>query len=99
MTESARVAAKLSIWRRLWNWFLQTVGPRHFYFTFSPWVKWLSAVALLLLLIGSVWGLAFAPPDYLQGNSFRIIYIHVPAANLAMSIYLALAVLGVIRLV
>ncbi len=99
MTESARVTATLSIWRRLWNWFLRTVGPRHFYLTFTPWVSWLTAIALVLLLIGTVWGLVFAPPDYLQGNSYRIIYIHVPAANLAMSIYLALAVLGVIRLV
>ncbi len=99
MTESARVTAAPSIWRRLWLWFLQTVGPRHFYFTFTPWVSWLTAIALGLLLVGSVWGLVFAPPDYLQGNSYRIIYIHVPAANLAMSIYLALAILGVIRLV
>lgn len=99
MTKPARVTAKLSIWRRLWQWFLQTVGPRHFYFTFMPWVSWLTGLALVLLLIGSIWGLVFAPPDYLQGNSYRIIYIHVPAANLAMSIYLALAVLGVIRLV
>ena len=99
MTESARVTAAPSIWRRLWLWFLQTVGPRHFYFTFTPWVSWLTAIAVGLLLVGSVWGLVFAPPDYLQGNSYRIIYIHVPAANLAMSIYLALAILGVIRLV
>ena len=99
MTDSARVTAAPSIWQRLWLWFLQTVGPRHFYFTFTPWVSWLAAIALGLLLVGSVWGLVFAPPDYLQGNSYRIIYIHVPAANLAMSIYLALAILGVIRLV
>ena len=99
MTDSARVTAAPSIWQRLWLWFLQTVGPRHFYFTFTPWVSWLTAIALGLLLVGSVWGLVFAPPDYLQGNSYRIIYIHVPAANLAMSIYLALAILGVIRLV
>ena len=99
MTDSARVTAAPSIWQRLWLWFLQTVGPRHFYFTFTPWVSWLTAIALGLLLVGSVWGLGFAPPDYLQGNSYRIIYIHVPAANLAMSIYLALAILGVIRLV
>lgn len=58
-----------------------------------PWVKYLSAIAALLLGIGAV-GLAFAPPDYLQGNSYRIIFIHVPTASLAMSIYLAMAVLG-----
>lgn len=84
---------------RLWNGFLQTVGMQPFYETFNPWVKWLAMAAAILFMIGSVWGLAFAPPDYLQGNSYRIIFVHVPSASLAMSIYLALAVLGVISLV
>lgn len=99
MPEPSQTAGQPSIWRRLWIWFNQTVGPRHFFMTFRPWIKWLGLIAAILIGIGSVWGLAFAPPDYLQGNSFRIIYIHVPAASLAMSIYLALAILGVISLV
>ena len=41
----------------------------------------------------------FAPQDYQQGNSFRIIYIHVPAAILAQSCYMMLAVAGVVGLV
>ncbi len=88
-----------SIFSRLWNGFLQTVGKQHFYRIFNPWVKWLTMIALALLSVGSVWGLAIAPPDYLQGDSYRIIFIHVPAASLALSIYLGLAVLGVISLV
>ncbi|AXI02891.1 heme ABC transporter permease CcmC [Aquirhabdus parva] len=84
---------------RLWSGFLQTVGTQYFYQTFSRWVPWLSYVAAILILLGSVWGLALAPPDYLQGNSYRIIFIHVPVASLALSIYFGLAVLGVIHLV
>ena len=44
-------------------------------------------------------GLAFAPADFKQGNSFRIIYLHVPAASAAMSAYVLLAVWGLIFLV
>ena len=84
---------------RLWQGFLATVGTREFFRIFTPWVKWLAALAIIMLVVGSVWGLAFAPPDYLQGNSYRIIFIHVPAAGIALSIYFALAVLGVIFLV
>ncbi len=84
---------------RLWRSFLLTVGTRPFYATFSPWVRWLAGAAALLLSVGTVWGLAIAPRDYLQGDSFRIIYIHVPAASLALSLYLGLALLGVISLV
>ena len=84
---------------RLWQGFLATVGTREFFRIFSPWVKWLAGIAITMIVIGSVWGLGFAPPDYLQGNSYRIIFIHVPAASIALSIYFALAVLGVIFLV
>ncbi len=45
----------------------------------------MATAAALLLIVGTVWGLAFAPADYQQGNGFRIIYIHVPAAILAQS--------------
>ncbi|OOR89394.1 heme ABC transporter permease [Moraxella caviae] len=88
-----------SLSSRLWQGFLTTVGTERFFHIFSPWVKWLGALAAILLGVGTVWGLGFAPIDYLQGNSYRIIFIHVPAASLAMSVYLALAVLGVIFLV
>ncbi len=84
---------------RLWQGFLKTVGTKEFYRIFAPWVKYLAMLALILLAIGTIWGLAFAPPDYLQGNSYRIIFIHVPTASLAMSIYLGMAILGVIFLV
>jgi heme exporter protein C len=87
------------IFARLWNSFLQTVGTQQFYQTFNPWVKWLTIVAVLLFVVGSIWGLAFAPHDYLQGDSYRIIFVHVPSASLALSIYLALAVLGAINLI
>jgi len=84
---------------RLWRGFLSTVGTRPFYDIFGPSVRWLALLASILLLIGSIWSLAIAPPDYLQGNSYRIIFIHVPTASLALSLYLMLAVLGVVSLV
>jgi heme exporter protein C len=42
--------------------------------------------------VGLVWALLFAPADYQQGHSFRIFYIHVPAASLSMGIYFAMAI-------
>ena len=52
--------------------------------TLQPWF-WVGALACLS--VGTVWGLAFAPQDYQQGDSFRIIYIHVPSAILSMGTY------------
>lgn len=85
--------------KRWWQIFEQTVSPKYFYRISGAFIPWLSVIAGLLISVGTVWGLAFAPPDYLQGNSYRIIFIHVPAASIALSGYFALAVCGVISLV
>ncbi|QLF94548.1 heme ABC transporter permease [Pseudomonas sp. ABC1] len=82
-----------------WTWFHKLGSPKWFYGISGRWLPWLAWSAALLIVVGTVWGLAFAPQDYQQGNSFRIIYIHVPAAFLAQSIYVMLAVAGLVGLV
>jgi len=59
----------------------------------------LSATTALAILVGLYWGLVVAPPDYQQGETVRIMFIHVPAATLAMGGYLLLAALGASLLV
>jgi heme exporter protein C len=56
-------------------------------------------MGLLAMLVGVGWGLAFAPTDYQQGDTYRIIYLHVPAAVLAESCYLSLGGAGFVYLV
>lgn len=80
-------------------WFHRLGSPKWFYEISGRFLPWLSGLAALLVISGVIWGLAFAPPDYQQGNSFRIMYIHVPAAMLAQSCYVMLAVCGVVRIV
>lgn len=83
----------------MWQIFHKLGSPKWFYGIASklmPWLLWLGAG---LLLAGLVWGLAFAPKDYLQGNSYRILYIHVPSALLAQSVYLMMASAAVVTLV
>lgn len=74
-------------------------SPRWFYEISGKWLPWLAAIAFFLIAVGAVWGLAFAPPDYKQGNSYRIIYIHVPASAVAMACYMTMAVAGAISLI
>ena len=82
-----------------WTWFHKLGSPKWFYGLSGRLLPWFSVAAVVLLSVGVVWGLAFAPPDYQQGNSFRIIYIHVPTAMLAQSCYVLMAVAGVVGLV
>jgi heme exporter protein C len=74
-------------------------SPNYFYELSGQWLPWLAAATGLLFLIGLSWGLAFAPADYQQGNGFRIIYVHVPAAALSMGVYVAMAIAGGIGLI
>jgi heme exporter protein C len=62
-------------------------------------LPWLAGVALLVLGLGLPWALLFSPPDWQQGETVRIIYLHVPMAWLAMGGYLGLAVASVLALV
>ena len=81
------------------TWFYRMGSPKWFYEITGRWIPWFAAAAVLLIAVGTVWGLAFAPADYQQGNSFRIIYIHVPAAILAQSIFFMMAIAGGIGLI
>ncbi|WP_407363178.1 heme ABC transporter permease [Pseudomonas luteola] len=82
-----------------WTFFHKLGSPKWFYEISSRWLPILAWAAVCFVMVGTVWGLVFAPQDYQQGNSFRIIYIHVPAAFLAQSGYLLLASAGVVSLV
>ncbi len=83
----------------MWRWFHKLGSPRWFYDISCRWSFWFAVLALAMLGCGTVWGLLFAPADYQQGNSFRIIYIHVPSAILAQSAYLLMAVASAVGLV
>lgn len=55
-------------------------------------LPWTMGLALVLAAVATVWGLVIAPPDYQQGDAMRIIYVHVPAAWMAMFVYAVMAV-------
>ena len=54
-----------------WTWFHKLGSPKWFYEISGRWLPWFAVAAALLIVTGCVWGLAFAPPDYQQGNSCR----------------------------
>lgn len=81
------------------RWFYQLASPRWCYQITGKLLPWFALIAGLSLIGGTLWALMFAPADYQQGNSFRIIYLHVPAAILAQSAYMLMAVAGAIALV
>ncbi|TNC82423.1 MAG: heme ABC transporter permease [Oleiphilus sp.] len=82
-----------------WTFFHKLGSPKWFYDISTRLQPWFAAIGLLMLTTGAVWGLAFAPQDYQQGHSFRIIYLHVPTAILAQSCYMMMALCAFVGLV
>ncbi len=74
----------------------QLGSPPSFYRISGYFLKWLLLIAIILTGIGLYDGLVLAPADYQQGDSFRIIYIHVPMAWMSMFVY---AIMGIAALI
>ena len=83
----------------MWHWIQRFSSPKHFYTMSVPLIKWFSVAALLIALYGLYLGLFVAPTDYQQGESYRIIYIHVPAAWMSLFVYMVMAVSAAIGLI
>ncbi|MCZ6564780.1 MAG: heme ABC transporter permease [Gammaproteobacteria bacterium] len=83
----------------MWSFFHKLSSPKYYYEWSGKWIPWLGGITILLTALGVYWGLVIAPTDYQQGESYRIIFIHVPAAWMSMFIYMVMAVAGFIALV
>jgi len=82
-----------------WAWFHRFGSPPYVYRVagmLAPWFAWAAALAIAAGLYGGLWS---SPPDYQQGDGFRIIYIHVPSAYLSMMCYGLMAVASAVGLI
>lgn len=83
----------------MWSFFHKLGSPPWLYRISGSILRWLLPLTLLALCAGAVWGVLYAPPDFRQGNSYRIIYIHVPAAVVALAGYYVMAIAGAVSLI
>ena len=72
------------------HWYLYA-SPASFYPLAGRMVRWFAWPAAGLAVIGLWMGLIVAPTDAQQGDAYRIIFIHVPAAWMSMFIYVVMA--------
>ena len=72
------------------NWFLFS-SPATFYPLAGRLVPWFAGAAAVLAAIGVYVGLIVAPSDFQQGDAYRIIFLHVPAAWMSMFLYVVMA--------
>jgi heme exporter protein C len=81
------------------RFFHQLGSPKHFYRIAGRWIPWLAALCVLLMLYGLYQGMVVAPTDYQQGDSYRIMFIHVPSAWMSLFVYMVMAGAGAVGLI
>ena len=83
----------------MWKWIQAFASPKNFYQTSAKIIPWFLYLFIGLTLIGLYWALIASPADYQQGESVRIMYVHVPAAWMSLFIYIVMAIAGAIGLI
>ena len=77
----------------------QFASPKTYLFQVERFYNSIFYSSLVIYIFSVIWGLLFTPADFVQGNSFRIIYLHVPASFLSQSLYIAMAIASVTYLI
>jgi heme exporter protein C len=75
-----------------WTWFHRLGSPPYIYSLAARLTPWFAWPAAALILGGLYGGLVLAPPDYQQGDGFRIIYVHAPSAWMSLMVYMTMAI-------
>ncbi|WP_095589053.1 heme ABC transporter permease [Actibacterium ureilyticum] len=81
----------MSIW--------EYANPKKFMQTSGVVLPWLAGLTAVALVVGLVWGFFLTPDDYKQGSTVKIIYLHVPAAMMAISAWFMMLVASLIWLI
>lgn len=83
----------------MWQWFHRFGSPQYYFEFAGRLLPWSTALCAILFAAGLYQGLLVAPTDYQQGESYRIIFVHVPSAWMSMFVYVAMAVLAAVGLI
>ncbi|MDH2327635.1 heme ABC transporter permease [Cereibacter sp. SYSU M97828] len=81
----------MSIW--------EYANPKKFMQTSGRLLPWATGLAAAALLVGLIWGFFLTPDDYRQGSTVKIIFLHVPAALMAINAWLMMLVCSLIWLI
>jgi heme exporter protein C len=87
-SKTMTMSASPSFTRRFWD----LANPSRFLVWVGVLVPWLWAVTIVLFAVGLYGAFFVAPPDYQQGETVRIMFIHVPNAWLAMLCYMVMTI-------
>jgi heme exporter protein C len=71
------------------------LSPSNIFYLIEKLISFINSIFFILLLIALSFALIFSPPDYLQGDSVRIMYVHVPSAWIGLASFTCIALLSI----
>ena len=71
------------------------LSPSNIFYWVGKLINFINSIFFILLLIALSFALIFSPPDYLQGDSVRIMYVHVPSAWIGLASFTCIALLSI----
>ena len=75
------------------------INPSKIFYWIEKFISFINSIFFILLIVALTFALLLSPPDYLQGESVRIMYVHVPAAWIGLASYTCMAVLSMINFI
>jgi heme exporter protein C len=71
------------------------LSPSNIFYWIGKLISFINSIFFILLLVALSFALVFSPPDYLQGDSVRIMYVHVPSAWIGLASFTCIALLSI----
>ena len=78
---------------------LKFFSPSNIYPLIQKLINFINSIFFLILVISLTFALVLSPPDYIQGDSVRIMYVHVPAAWLGLACFSLITLLSVLNFI
>ena len=74
-------------------------SPSNIYSIIQKIIKFINSIFFLILIIGLTFALILSPPDYIQGDSVRIMYVHVPSAWIGLACFSVITILSILNFI
>ena len=75
------------------------LNPSNIFYWIGKLISFINSIFFILLLVALSFALIFSPPDYLQGDSVRIMYVHVPSAWIGLASFTCIALLSIVNFI
>ena len=75
------------------------INPSRIFHWIEKLINFINSIFFVLLIIALTFALILSPPDYLQGDSVRIMYVHVPSAWIGLAAFTSIALLSILNFI